>query len=257
MSVFAEYSRYYDLLYRDKNYRGEAGFVSDLIRIHAPQASSVLELGCGTGRHAELLAADGFIVHGIDRSEGMLAKARKRRGGLSDELADRLEFSAGDVRTVRLGKKFDVVISLFHVMSYMSTNQDLSLFFASAREHLVPGGLFLFDFWYGPAVLSTPPAVSIKRLADEQVAITRIAEPTLFPNENCVTVQYEIITQNKIGDVFHKFSESHKMRYLFLPEIDLLFAANGMRRVTACGWLTSNMPGIDTWSVCAAGIAAE
>lgn len=251
MTVFTEYARYYDLLYRDKDYRAEADFVAQLVSTHAPAATTVLELGCGTGKHAEMLALDGFLVHGIDRSDGMLADARRRKAGLSDKLANRLEFSAGDVRTVRLGKKFDVVISLFHVMSYMAANEDLSQAFATAREHLNPGGLFLFDFWYGPAVLSDLPVVRIKRLADEQVAITRISEPILFVNENCVDVNYEVQVRMKCMENAKLFHESHRMRYLFLPEIDLLMEHAGLRRVYASEWLTGNMPSLDSWNVCA------
>ena len=56
MSVFGGYSRYYDLLYRDKDYAGEVAFVHGIIDEHAPQAQSLLDLGCGTGAHAAILA---------------------------------------------------------------------------------------------------------------------------------------------------------------------------------------------------------
>ncbi|WP_341999478.1 hypothetical protein [Chlorogloeopsis sp. ULAP02] len=66
MSVFGNYARYYDLLYRDKDYVGEALFIRRLIQNHAPEAQDILELGCGTGNHAVLLAKEGYKVHGVE-----------------------------------------------------------------------------------------------------------------------------------------------------------------------------------------------
>src|SRR5260221_4703226 len=150
MSVFGTYSRYYNLLYKDKDYMGEAEYVGTLIREHHPRAKSVLDLGCGTGRHASLLARMGYEPTGVDRSSEMLAVDRSAspsadprkdspgaRGGDAPFLHP--EFVQGDIRAARLSKRFDVVISLFHVMSYLTTNDDLLAAFATAREPLQPG----------------------------------------------------------------------------------------------------------------------
>ncbi|MGE5749408.1 MAG: class I SAM-dependent DNA methyltransferase, partial [Gemmatimonas sp.] len=171
MTVFAGYSRYYDLLYRDKDYAGEAGYVADLIRRHAPAAKTVMEIGCGTGAHAAEMARLGFECEGVDRSEGMLEAAEARLSSLDPELASKLSFSSGDARTVRLGRKFDAVVSLFHVMSYQASNEDLVAAFRTAREHLRPNGVFVFDCWYGPAVLRQWPSVTEKHLADESTEV--------------------------------------------------------------------------------------
>jgi len=253
MTVFADYSRYYDLLYRDKDYATEADFVERLIRTHHPSASAILELGCGTGRHAELLARRGFKIHGVDLSEGMLADAERRRLAMTEN-RDLLSFSSGDVRNVRLAERFDTVISLFHVASYMTEHADLDQFFTTAKAHLNPGGLFLFDFWYGPAVLHDSPSVRVKRLADEELEITRIAEPDMYPNENVVNVNYEMHVFNKRNQHFYKVNECHRMRYLFEPEIQLLFASHDMKPVFFTEWLTGMDPGFNTWYICAGGL---
>ena len=79
----------------------------------------------------------------------MLEMAEQKRSSLAPELAHRLRFTQGDLRTVRLGERADAVISLFHVMSYQTSNADLTAAFATAREHLAEGGVFIFDCWYG------------------------------------------------------------------------------------------------------------
>lgn len=253
MTAFNEYSGYYDLLYRDKDYSAEAEFVKSLLRTHHTSVLTVLELGCGTGRHAELLVLQGFRLHGVDRSKGMLDEAQTRKSLLPPEMAEALEVSFGDVRDVRLGKSFDAVISLFHVLSYQTRNTDLEATFATARAHLEPGGIFIFDFWYGPAVLTERPEVRVKRLGDAEIEVTRIAEPVIHPEENCVTVNYEINILRKVDNAFRRFSESHQMRYLFLPEIRQLFSRNGMDLILCCEWMTGKEPGLSTWNVVAVG----
>lgn len=258
MTVFnKEYSRYYDLLYRDKDYAGEADFVERLIRAHHPTATSVLELGCGTGRHAELLVHRGFKLHGVDFSERMLHEAHARKSLLPADKASFLDFSYGDIREVRLGVCFDTVISLFHVMSYQTENADLNAAFATVRAHLAPGGIFIFDFWYGPAVLSEMPAVRIKRLNDDKIEVTRIAEPWMQPEKNCVTVNYEINIVRKKDGAFNRFNERHCMRYLFLPEISNLFERHNMQLVFSCEWMSGKAPGLNTWSLCTGGIVVK
>lgn len=247
MSVFAGYSRYYDLLYRDKDYAGEANYVAGLIRRHAPAARSLMEIGCGTGAHAVELAQAGFDVAGVDMSEGMLEAADARRSSLAPVLAAKLEFSHGDARTVRLGKKFDAVISLFHVMSYQTSNADLADAFATAREHLEPGGVFVFDCWYGPAVLRQWPTVTEKKLSDESTEVARRADPVVHANENIVDVNYTVVVTDKMTRASETLRETHRMRYLFTPEIDAGLSAAGMKLVDSRGWMTDSPPGFETW----------
>lgn len=250
MNVFASYARYYDLLYRDKPYREEADYVYRLILSHVPNAAIIVELGCGTGAHAEHLARAGMELNGADLSEWMLERAETRRAALPDDVARRLHFSRGDVRDVRLGVRADAVISLFHVMSYQSGNGDLQAMFATAREHLKPGGVFVFDVWYGPAVLADRPVVRVKELEDEEVRITRIARPTMHPSHNLVDVNYRIIACEKKTGRCAETEETHRMRYLFSPEIELLATQAGLAVIDAHEWMSGRVPGFDTWGVC-------
>lgn len=249
MSVFGNYARYYDLLYRDKDYAAEAQFVHQLIQSHAPNTKSILELGCGTGNHAVLLAKEGYTIHGVDRSPEMLAKASDRLSYLPQELASRLTFSPGDIREVRLDRQFDAVISLFHVFSYQTTNADLKAAFATVKNHLKPGGIFIFDCWYGPAVLSDRPAVRIKRLEDEEILMTRIAEPVMHPNDNWVDVNYQIFIKDKNSEAVTELKETHRMRYLFKPEVELLLNNIKLETIKCGEWMTSREPDFDTWGV--------
>jgi len=247
MAVFGNYAHYYYLLFQDKDYAGEVAFVCDLLQRYAPNATSILELGSGTGLHAKLLVEKGYTVCGIDQSQDMLEKAQVRLLELSTEQSCQLQFSQGDIRSFRADQRFDVVISLFHVMSYQTTNQDLQAAFATARHHLKPGGVFLFDCWYGPAVLSDRPTVKVKRLEDDRITVTRIAEPVMYPNQNRVDVNYQILIQDRQSGSFEELQETHPMRYLFKPEVDLLLTQCGFECEAMGEWMTRNEPGWHTW----------
>lgn len=253
MSVFAGYSRYYDLLYRDKDYAAETRWIADLLRHHAPNARTLLEIGSGTGLHASRLAELGYDVTGIDMSTGMLEAAEARRAELDPGIAGRLTFSAGDARTFRLGKKFDAVISLFHVMSYQTSNEDLASALASAREHLNDGGVFIFDCWYGPAVLRQWPSVTTKELSDDTTLVKRVAEPVIHPEKNVVDVNYTVSVTDRISGGTEVLNETHNMRYLFTPEIELALKSAGMTLVESRGWLRDSPPDFDTWGACFIG----
>jgi len=250
LSVFAAYSQYYDLLYRDKDYAGEARYVLDLLARHAPGAKRIIEIGCGTGGHARELAALGLDVHGVDMSVGMLETAEQKRSMLAPELARRIRFTQGDARTVRLGERADAVISLFHVMSYQTSSADLSAAFATARAHLADGGVFIFDCWYGPAVLTERPSVNVKRLEDMDTFITRIAEPLMDVAKNTVDVSYTVLVRDRKTGANETLRETHRMRYLFAPEIEMILAANGMSLVASHEWMSQGAPGVHSWSAC-------
>ncbi|MEO5903462.1 MAG: class I SAM-dependent methyltransferase [Gemmatimonadaceae bacterium] len=253
MTVFAGYSRYYDLLYRDKDYAGEASYVAGLIEHHAPGNMSILEIGCGTGAHAAELALRGYSVTGIDTSEGMLKAAEARRRTLTPDIQSRLHFKQGDARSARVGQKFGAVISLFHVMSYQTSNADLAAAFQTAREHLEPGGVFVFDCWYGPAVLRQWPAVTEKNLHDEMTEVRRIAVPEIHAGTNVVDVNYTVTVTDRTTGISEELGETHQMRYLFSPEIEVALNAAGMSLVDSRAWMSNDPPGFDTWGACFVG----
>lgn len=256
-SVFNAYARYYDLLYCDKDYAGEAAYVDRLIQRHRSGTRSLLELGSGTGKHARLLAEKGYEVHGVERSADMLAIAQAAPFGAPSSGLRPPTFSQGDLRDVRVGKPFEAVISLFHVISYMPANADLLKAFATARAHLVPGGLFVFDFWYGPAVLSERPAVRVKRMEDDRLAVTRLAEPVLNTEACQVEVNYHLFLRDKAADRVEEIRETHLMRYLFLPEVEHLLASSGLGLRHAEEWMTGQTASPSTWGVCVVAEAME
>lgn len=244
--VFERYSAVYDLLYQDKDYAAEARYVAGLLRQHAPGVQTVLEFGSGTGRHGRLLARDGFKVTGIERSAAMVQQANV---GGAEPMDGSFECRVGDIRSARIEQRFDAVISLFHVVSYLSGNSDVLATFTNAATHLQKGGIFIFDVWHGPAVLRERPAVRIKRAAGGGLRVTRLAEPELDVAASTVKVCYTLLVQPGEGNTLESFREEHLMRYFFPQEIDLIARQAGFAVVQHEEFLTGRPAGETTWGV--------
>lgn len=236
------YSQCYELLYRDKDYATEAAYVANCLKLHGLQSGAILDLGCGTGKHARELARMGYTVVGVDKSAGMITIANQSRHGITGQT----EFVVGDVRTYRTGRVFGAVVSLFHVISYQKTNEDLVATFETAAHHLPRGGMFLFDCWYGPAVLTVPPKKRVKRVEDETITVTRTSRPLLDVRRNTAVIDYTVLVESSDRELRDR--EIHHMRYLFEPEIEELFKRTGFEACDAHEWGTGRQLGTDTWS---------
>ncbi|BBU31514.1 SAM-dependent methyltransferase [Burkholderia sp. THE68] len=245
MSFSKRYSQYYDLFYHEKNYKAEAAFVTDLLGRHGIVGGNLMDLGCGTGRHAAEFATTGFSVAGVDMSADMLARADARRITLPGMVAKRLKFQQGDARTVRTEELYDAVVSLFHVASYQTTNADFMAMCHTAATHLPRSGLFLFDCWYGPAVLADPPKVRVKRASSEDTAVIRIAEPMMRPHDNTVTVNYTILMTDWQTQCVETVLETHVMRYMFKPEVELMLDLSGFEVLDSVRWMGGELSAED------------
>lgn len=247
MSVFGRYADWYDLFYADKDYRAEAAYVDGVLGRRGIAGGSLLEIGCGTGAHAQWLVSGGWQVCGIDRSEEMLARAQAR----FDDAGSRIELHQEDARDFNLGRRFDAVVSLFHVMSYQAENGDIESALRSARRHLRPDGLFLFDFWFGPAVLAQKPESRTRSVENARYRVVRTATPTLHGEQHIVDVRYDFDITDKSSGNQARLDELHRMRYLFPDEIDRMATATGFRLDGLMEWMNDRTPTEQSWNACA------
>lgn len=248
LPAFGRSAAYYDMLYGDKDYPAEAAYVARKIRAACPPARSILEFGAGTGRHGRLLATMGFDVAGIERSDDMAACARAI-GVASPDARGSFTCTAGDLRTARLGRTFDAVIALFHVIGYQATNDELLAAFRTAAAHLEPGGVFVFDVWHGPAVLVQRPAARTRSVDDGRRRVRRAAQPSLDVASGTVSVDYRFECEDLATPAIERFGEVHVIRYLFPTEVDLLARCTGLAVTGSEESFTGLPPSESTWSV--------
>jgi len=247
MTVFSDYAHIYDLLYHDKDYAAEVEYVHKLIQKIKPGATKLLNLGCGSGRHDRYLVEKGYSVTGVDISEKMLEYARSKAEKYP---FGKPEYHHGDIRNFRLKETFEVIVSLFHVMSYQTANDDLLGAFNSARQHLEEDGILIFDCWYGPGVLEDKPTVRFKELENSTIKVSRIAVPEMHPEKNSVDVNYHIFVRQKSTGEVDEISETHRMRYLFTPEIELFLNLAGMKLTNSFSWMSHDSPDHRSWNTC-------
>jgi SAM-dependent methyltransferase len=114
-------------------------------RLAARRGGPVLEIGIGNGRIALPLARHGHAVTGVDQSAAMLASLRARLRAEPPEVRARITVRKGDMRRVRLRRRFPLVLCTFNTALHLYSREDFEAFFARVREHLAPGGLFVMD----------------------------------------------------------------------------------------------------------------
>ena len=237
---FKLYSKYYNLLYTDKDYTAEVNYISEKLLKYGTNIKSILEYGSGTGGHGLLLQEKEFSVFGLERSKEMVSVAKEK--GLKCKVAD--------ITNYKLENKYDAVIAMFHVVSYLTSNQELIDAFTNAHNHLSDRGIFLFDVWYSPAVYKQKALPKIKRMQNEELKITRIAEPVIDYNKNIVDVQFSVIAKDLSSGEINELDESHPMRHFSIPEIGLLAKHTGFKILKIEEFLTASDPSEKTWGVC-------
>jgi SAM-dependent methyltransferase len=240
--IFDRYAKFYDSLYVEKDYAEECAYVLSLLQ--DSEIKSALDFGCGTGKFTEQFAAKGFRVDGVDISAKMIEIAKESLI-LDSQLASlEIAYETADVRTFAPKKQYDLVYSLFHVINYMTSDDDLRDFFSSAAKALRKDGLLVFDFWYGPGVEADSPMERRKVVEWNSETVIRTAKPKLIPEKNLVMVEYQIEIAEEI------FSELHNMRYLFDADI-ASFSAPYFVTESILGWREDTAPTSDSWNAVA------
>lgn len=142
-AMFDRSARWYDAFYGTLDYEGEADTLTGIIRGLNPQARSLLDVACGTGRHLAWFQHH-FQCVGVDIERHMLAVARRRLPGVPLETADMLNLD--------LGRRFDAITCLFSSIGYAALPDRLDQAVARMAGHLQPDGVLVIEPWI------TPPA---------------------------------------------------------------------------------------------------
>lgn len=136
--MFSASAEFYDLIYSTfKDYRAEAAQIERLLHRLNPQCHTVLDVACGTGEHARLLAAQGFVVDGIDLDPAFVRIAKQKH-------PDGRFFEA-DMADFHLSHRYDAVLCLFSSIGYLQDLDRVTRALTCFREHLTPGGVIVIE----------------------------------------------------------------------------------------------------------------
>jgi len=232
MTVFGSaYAGAYDALYGEKNYAAECDMIENLfVEFGANgKVSSLADFGCGTGNHVIPLAARGHRVSGVDLSPGMLEQARTKAAQAG--VTTRTQFALGDVQNVDVpGAPFDAAIMMFAVLGYQRTDDEVRAALANVRRHIPAGAPFVFDVWYGPAVIADKPGAREREVDSPSGKLVRRTDSTLDEARNLCTVHFEL-ERFEGGKSAEIVREDHVMRYFFPEELDRFAAESGFAPV--------------------------
>jgi SAM-dependent methyltransferase len=204
--VFSETAELYDLVYSWKDYTVEVERLRGLV---GRQGGTLLDVACGTGRHLELLAPH-YRVEGIDLDPAMVELARGRG----------LPARQGDLLTLELGRRFDVVTCLFSSIGYVP---DLRRAVAALAAHVAPGGVVAVEPWLAPAQVQAGH-VGLVSGETESVKVARLSALHVEGRECVLEFQYLV---GRSGAIEHR-TERHRTWLWDLDEYAAAFAAAGL-----------------------------
>jgi ubiquinone/menaquinone biosynthesis C-methylase UbiE len=136
---------YYDLTHHFRDYRQQSEFIHAVIQKYSSSAKKVLDICCGTGSHAVILAEKGYLVTGVDNSKEMLNLAR----GKIKTRARNPKFESGDMFELKYSEQFDAAYCFGTTLMMINSLEEFSRFLTSVRKTLKPSGLLIFDVWNG------------------------------------------------------------------------------------------------------------
>ena len=187
-TIFKSLAQHYDLLYSWKDYGKETEAIRELIRTHKQSpGTDLLEVACGTGKHAELLQDD-FSIVATDLNDDMLCIARRR--------CKRVSFIRADMVNLELGQQFDVVLCLFSSIGYVRTRARLRKTLFNFARHLKDGGVVIVEPWWTKAGYK-PGAITMTTVGNDDVKIARQSVSKVRGNVSVMDMHYLIAERNK------------------------------------------------------------
>jgi len=215
--MFTEAAELYDAIYFSfKDYAVEAADIARHVRGAHPNARTVLDVACGTGEHAKLLAAThGFQVDGVDLNAEFLRLARlKHPEG---------RFYEADMREFTLPGRYDAIICMFSSIGYVKTLPELERTFRTFRRHLAPGGVVIVEPWFPPEVMKSGHQ-STRSAEAGGVRVERVGNIEVEGRLSRLQFDYTIHE----GDRVRQTTELHELGLFTVAEMLDAFSAAGL-----------------------------
>jgi SAM-dependent methyltransferase len=191
----------------------------------------ILDLACGTGRVMLPCLKAGLIVDGVDLHGSMLARLETKAAALG--FKPRLH-EAG-MASFQLDRKYGLIMIPFNSVVHNLTADDQISTFRRCREHLLPGGLFVFDtFLAGPGLLTAPEN---KRDLEIEVSHPQTGLPIRqYDTRRLNRVEQMLFSSNEIefldaaGNVTEVRKSQTTLRWIYKGEMELLLRLGGFER---------------------------
>lgn len=235
MSSYEALAGAYDGLMQDVLYRKRAEYLQRQFRRSAVEVRSVLDLACGTGTIACMLAEAGYAVTATDGSAEMLTEAARKAADL--DLEQPPFFLHQSMPKLRLSEPVDAVISTIDAINYLTRPGDVQETFRRVARYLKPGGLFIFDV-NSPYKLRRMDGQMYTDETEDSFCVWR----TAFSEKTKVCTYWVDLFQRVRGECWERSYEEHRERAWEEEELRGWLAAAGFSRVRVTGDLKMSPP---------------
>jgi SAM-dependent methyltransferase len=215
--MFSESAELYDAIYFTfKDYAAEAVLIAKQIRERVPAARSLLDVACGTGEHARLLAENhGFEVDGIDLNPDFVRIAATKNQSGRFALADMVDFD--------MGRSYDAVICMFSSIAYVRTLARVEQALRCFARHVTDEGLVLVEPWFPPGAL-TDGYRSVHEAHAGEVHVERVAHTEIVDRISRLRFDFTLTRANGTRHA----TELHELGLFTVEEMMAAFGGAGL-----------------------------
>jgi ubiquinone/menaquinone biosynthesis C-methylase UbiE len=195
--MFKKSARFYDYLYAFKDYTAASEQILQLLKSRSPNAQTLLDVACGTGRHLESFAMH-FEVEGLDVNGDLLAFAHQRLPTIPLHQADMTSFE--------LPRRFDVITCLFSSIGYVKSLSKMRIAVQRMAHHLNPDGVMIIEPWFTPDRYWTD-TITANFVNEYQLKLAWMYTSKRVENVSVLEIHYMVGTPDGVEE----FTETHEI----------------------------------------------
>lgn len=219
-NAYQKFAKHYDLIFSKKDYEKETNFIKQIVKDHSTQIKSILDVGCGTGKHLSFLSNTFDQLTGVDLNEEIINIAKTNHPNI--------DFATGEMQTFNLRKKFNVITCLYSVFNYNLSIQSANKTLQNFKQHLEKDGLLIIAF-YNPQ--NTEKKLTIHMGKDESIEIAKFNQYKYNAETKMEEAEFLILSKDKNGVVDFTIEKDHQYRIFSLEEISELIVGNGFKEI--------------------------
>lgn len=235
MDEYTALAAVYDEFMDNVDYAAWSDRMEEILKKHGISNGLVLDLGCGTGKLTELLAAKGYDMTGVDASPEMLQQALLRRDASGADIL----YLQQDMRSFELYGTMRAVVSTCDSVNYITEPEELLQVFRLVNNYLDPGGLFVFDF----NTKQKYAAIGDTSIAENREEASFIWENFWDEEEAINEYQLTLFLPVDGSSLYRRVEECHVQRGYDLAEIKALIKEAGMEFLAAYDGYTDRPAG--------------
>lgn len=221
---YTRFAAAYDKMMANVDYVRWADYIDRLFALYNFRPKRVLDLACGTGTAAILLAEKGYMMSGTDRAAEMLLWAREK----AQRRGTHLHLWQQDMRDLTVARPYDAALCLYDSINYITTAEEMEKVFTKVSEALIPEGMFIFDVTTEYNIVKH---FHRKTFAESYEGFSYIWRNLYVHDEKvCKTVLTFFLREN---DGYNKYEELHIQKIYSIAEIKKLLERTGYKLLSS------------------------